>query len=229
MDDIYVITISRIRTYKFAKDSIRRSIDLEEKIPFIQGMCLYKIKEEGWWQSEYESFEQMCKKEFGKTKSWGYGQIDAYLVSTEICDVPCTYIGPGGTEMSTNGGQLITNERQARELASLDTEQERANALRAAAATAPIVDGKPKISGSAIRKAANVIKPEKKKKPAKKQEAEPTGQEWCKHQVNQLRAINKSLHDWKKKHAKGNANWDKAIEGMKMAHAAFVALGKLKS
>ena len=224
------VTISQIRSYSKAKETLRQAIEYEEKSFFVQGMCLYKIREEGWYKHDYETFEEFCKKEYGRGRDWGYKQIAAYEAVADVADLKVEFIDEDGEGVYTSGIHLIDNERHARELAKLDSETDRANVVAKAAKSAPLVDGKPKITAAALKKAAESNGPPRKKKKVGTIVPTPevTGKQWCNHQAAQLIQIVKDLDVWKKKHAKGDQRWQQAIEAMDAAHKAFKGLGRAK-
>lgn len=223
------VAISTIRSFKSAAELCRQAIEQEEKSFFVQGMCLYKIREEGWWQNKYETFNACCKTEFGRGENWAYKQIKAYEVVADVNGLEIEFVNEVGEADCTI--VQIENEAQARELSRLDSMQDRANVISAAAKTAKLKDGKPVITAAAIRKAAAESNgPPKKKKPAPKKPAEEvTGQQWCKYQVEQVKSQIKGMDVWRKKHQVDNENWAKVDEHLSCLYDAFKALGRFKS
>lgn len=223
-----------MRSYKKAKELLTELIDTEERLPFLQGMILYKIKEEGWWSQEYETFNQFCRVEYSRGENWAYKQIQAFQIAKDVDGLECEFVNEEGEPDCTI--VQIENESQARELAKYDSDSERANILAKAVQSSPLVDGKPRITASTIRAAGKALnngavpKPPKKKPTSPKDDVpeEVTGQKWCKYQVDQVKAMIAGMDNWKSKHAKGNENWSTVDRCLSDLYSAFKKLAREK-
>ena len=194
------------------------------------GRALLAIREEQLYLEKYDSFGQYVTKKWGFSKRWANQQIASMEAADDVSELEIElYDGKNGIQVGTVVPTL--NERQARELAKLESPASRADAISKAAAEAPIVDGKPKITASAIKR---VIKestgvqslPKTTKPPAT---VEITASEWCGHQAKQIAQIRVDIDKWKKKHAKGDSLWQECLDQLDVVHIAFKKLGKKPS
>ena len=216
------LTTTEKRKLKAHEETIERG----QKAFIEVGRALMAIREEQLYLDVADTFESYVRKRWNASRDWAYKQIAAMEAAQDVDGLEVEV--SDGDGVYTIGIQ-IENERQARELSTLETMQDRANAVVKAVETAKVVDGKPKITAAGIKKAIQETnsKPPKKKKPAPKTN-DPTGKQWCNHQAKQLQQIVSDLDVWKKKHAKGDSRWITIVQSLDSAHKAFRGLGRVK-
>ena len=188
------------------------------------GRALLAIREEQLYLENYDSFDQYVKKKWGFSKRWANQQIASMEAADDVSELQIElYDGKNGIQVGTIVPTLT--ESQARELAKLDSPAARADAISKVVASAPLVDGKPKITAASLKAAikGDAPKKEKAKPPAT---VEITASEWCGHQAKQIAKIRVDIDKWKKKHAKGDSLWQECLDQLDVVHIAFKKLGK---
>lgn len=110
------------------------------------GHALLSIRTDRLYTDVDETFEGYCKKRWGFAKSRAYQLIDA----AKVVDVISTMVETPAPD----------NERQARILASVPTEQQQATVWAKVVETAPKdADGAPKITAAFVQRVADEIAP----------------------------------------------------------------------
>lgn len=129
------------------------------------GESLMAIRDEKLYADNHDTFEAYCKARWGFAKSHAYRLIESASVVNAISET--SPIGDTKTNSSSGKSQNVipTNESQARAVAdSSDDPKTRAKVWKAAVEAAPKdSDGKPKVTASIVKKAAESIAPKKPK------------------------------------------------------------------
>lgn len=138
-------------------NALQRNIDIineSTKWYFDAGNALKEIRDKKQYLETHETFETFCKDHWSFAKSHVYRLIESVEVVNRI------------TEMSPVGDKskpaiVPENERQARAVAdSSDDPKTQAKVWKAAVEAAPKdADGKPKVTASIVKKAAESIAP----------------------------------------------------------------------
>lgn len=121
------------------------------------GRSLMAIRDEELYRDDFDTFEAYCKKRWNFSKPRAYQLIESAVVISDLKE---------STIVDTKTDILPRNEGQARALADVAPDAKtRAVVWKAAAESAPKdADGKPRITASIVKKAAESIGVRKPKK-----------------------------------------------------------------
>ena len=105
------------------------------------GAALAIIREQKLYRAAHSTFEAYCEERWG----WSDRRARQLMDASEVV-----------TSLAETGTMVPVNERQARELARVPEDQ-RADVWKKAVDTAPVTNGKPKVTAGHVREAASPV------------------------------------------------------------------------
>ena len=149
-------------------NALQRNIDIineSTKWYFDAGKALREIRDKQQYLETHKTFEAFCKENWGFSDRHARRLMESSEVVERIVDNSGP-IGPVGSKNSEKSTVIVpTNEGQARAVADCsDDPKTQAKVWAAAVESAPKdADGKPKVTASIVKKAAESIAPKKPK------------------------------------------------------------------